>query len=146
MKYNLMMSRYHEESNILLTQKYATAIPLKVILTLLHIEKNDWQIYYEPPYQGLGNYILCHIDDYPILKPYISKSNCRFEFVYEWLIQYAQSVDLSFSKNNVSISLSTYYKETSHSSYKETWTLTNPTGLTHYTFFECDCTSTSSLT
>ena len=145
MNYNLLMTRYHEESGLLLTHKYLTIIPLKVILLLLHIEKKDWQIYYEKPYRGLGNYILYHIDQYPELKPYITKTNCNFEFVYEYLTQYATLVKTDFSKANKPINKAIYYEEAACTSYKESWLITDASHLTSYTFFECCYTAPTSL-
>ena len=143
MSYIVIMSRSDKSASFRLQKEYITEIPTNVIMYLTHIEKRDWSLFRDSPYNMFGSFIYHNLSRYPELIPYINKQNCSFEFIYEYITDQAESVCTKYYYNDIVISEEEYLLHTQNTYYLERWTMTEPSSHKFFIFFECEYSSTS---
>ena len=140
MSYKVIMSQSDESGTLKLQKEYITEIPLKVIMQLAHIEKRDWPLFRDSPYHMFGRFIYHHLSHYPELIPYITKHNCNFEFIYEYITDQTTSVYTKYYHNGLEISHEEYLLHTHNTYYFERWSMSALHSHVAFIFFECEYT------
>lgn len=139
------MSRSDNSDSFRLQKEYVTKIPIKVIMYLTHIEKCDWPLFRDSPYNMFGRFIYHNLHRYPELIPYINKQNCNFEFIYEYITDQAVPIHTKYYYNDLEISEEEYLLHTQNTYYLERWIMTEPFSHKFLIFFECKYNPTTSI-
>ncbi|WP_070000565.1 hypothetical protein [Cellulosilyticum sp. I15G10I2] len=138
MSYQVIMLRSDATGNLVIEKEYRTQIPMKVIAYLALIEKRDWILFRDSPHNMFGEFIYHNLSYYSELAPYISRNNCQFEFVYEYITDSSELLHTIYYHNDIEISREEYLLYTYRKYYVERWIMVDLASNKALVFFECE--------
>ena len=107
----ITMIRYNEKNIPFLKHQYISQIPLIVIKQLMDIELNEWKNFCFSPYCSLSKFILCNLDYYPVLKPYINAKTNAFDFSYQYVLDNCTLTNFKCITNTEVLENNTYTEQ-----------------------------------
>jgi hypothetical protein len=132
------MFRTDAEDIYTMSKEYITQVPMELAVQLTLIEKRDWPLFRDSSYNMFGEFIYRNLYRYPQLKDHISKTNYKFEFIYEYLTDNSMLLHTTYYSGNQHISEAEYLLHTYRKYYFERWIIVDCDLDKTLIFFECE--------
>lgn len=138
MSYKVIMFRSDATATYTIHKEYITQVPIEIIAQLALIEKRDWPLFRVSPYNMFGEFIYRNLSHYPELIGYISKSNFKFEFIYEYLTDHSELIHTTYYCDDIPITEYDYLLYTYRKYYFERWSMIDSECNKTLIFFKCE--------